>query len=336
MVTGTGFCPHGQPLFVWCGGHISKTVQLQVGSVYDPVPMQRLIRNPHHRQGLGWPFLGRCLAAFCLLALLQVLPGAAAAEDAQRQEGDATATSTLPAVGLEPDPLFDEFDLEFDAGPVGFPDPIEPVNRGTLKFNEGVDRFVMDPITTVYRFILPEMVRRSIERCFDNIDSTQTLVNDIFQLEWKEAGVTTARLVINTTVGVGGLFDPAKAWGIEGHVSDFGQTLAMAGAPSGPYVILPLLGPSNVRDGIGLGVDALFNPTFFLLGGTDVLFFNGSSGLTERARHVDELNALKESSIDYYAALRSAYYQNRQAEIWEGREHRRADLPIADATARSW
>ena len=296
--------------------------------------MPRLMTKSGARSGFGWPFDGRCLAVLLFLWIF-VLAGGAAAEKGE-EEAAREGASELPAVGLEPDPLFDEFDLEFDSGPVGFPDPIEPVNRGTLKFNEGVDRFIMDPITTVYRFILPEMVRRSIERCFDNIDSTQTLVNDIFQLEWKEAGITTTRLVINTTVGVGGLFDPAKAWGIEGHVSDFGQTLAMAGAPSGPYVILPLLGPSNVRDGLGLGVDALFNPTFFLLGGTDVLFFNGSSGLTERARHVDELNALKESSIDYYAALRSAYYQNRQAEIWEGREHRRKDLPVAEATARSW
>jgi phospholipid-binding lipoprotein MlaA len=89
--------------------------------------------------------------------------------------------------------------------------------------------------------------------------------------------------------------------------------------------MLPLLGPSNVRDGVGLGVDAIFHPTFFLLGGTDVLFFSGSSGLTERARVYEELKALQESSIDYYAALRSGYYQNRQSEIWKRREDRRPD-----------
>ena len=239
-------------------------------------------------------------------------------------------------MGLEPDPLFDEFDLEFETGPASFPDPIEPVNRATLKFNQVVDKVVMDPITAGYRFIFPEKVRRSFERFFQNVNSTQTLINDIFQLEWKDAGITTSRLLINSTVGIGGLFDPAGRWGIRGHVSDFGQTLALAGAPSGPYVMLPLLGPSNVRDGLGLGVDALFHPTFFLLGGTDVLFFSGSSGLTERARHIDELNALKESSIDYYAALRSAYYQNRMAEIWAGREHRKFNALPADVTSNSW
>ena len=283
-----------------------------------------------------WFGFSTCVAVSALIFLLFVHSAVAS--------GDATGMSTasggvdqdLPSVGLEPDPLFDEFDLEFEMGPASFPDPIEPVNRATLKFNQVVDAVVMDPITTGYRFIFPEKVRRSFERFFQNLNSTQTLINDIFQLEWKDAGITTSRLLINSTVGIGGLFDPARRWGIRGHISDFGQTLAMAGAPSGPYVMLPLLGPSNVRDGLGLGVDALFHPTFFLLGGTDVLFFSGSSGLTERARHIDELNALKESSIDYYAALRSAYYQNRMAEIWAGREHRKSRALPTDVMSNSW
>ena len=223
----------------------------------------------------------------------------------------------------EADAFFDdEFDLEADAPP-GFPDPFEPFNRMALKFNNVLDRFVLDPVTVGYRFIFPEFVRRSINRVFDNVNSTQTLVNDIFQLEWKDAGVTTARLLINSSVGIGGILDPAKRLGLPRHVSDFGQTLAIAGAPSGPYLVLPLLGPSDVRDGLGLGVDAIFHPTFYLLGGADVIFFSGSSGLTERARHYEELKALQESSIDFYAALRSGFYQNRQAQIWDRRENRR-------------
>ncbi len=237
------------------------------------------------------------------------------------------------AFDIDDDPLFDdEFGFDDDV-PSGFPDPFEKLNRGTLVFNNAVDRFVLDPITLGYRFLFPEAVRRSINRFFDNVNSTQTLVNDLFQLEWKDAGITTGRLLVNSTVGLGGLFDPATRFGIEGHISDFGQTLAIAGAPSGPYLMLPLLGPSNIRDGIGVGVDALFHPTFFVLGGTDVLFFSGSSGLTERARHYEELKALEESSIDYYAALRSGYYQNRQAEIWDRRKDRKVPGPIATARA---
>jgi phospholipid-binding lipoprotein MlaA len=234
------------------------------------------------------------------------------------------------------DALFDDdFDLELDDVPAGFPDPFEKFNRGILAFNSVVDQFVMDPITIGYRFIFPEPVRRSIERFFDNINSTQTLVNDLFQLEWKDAGITTGRLLVNSTVGIGGLFDPAVRMGMPSHGSDFGQTLAIAGAPSGPYFMLPLLGPSNVRDGLGIGVDAIFHPTFFVLAGADVLFFSGSSGLTERARHYDELKALEESSIDYYAALRSGYFQNREAEIWDRRQHRREPGPVETARARS-
>jgi phospholipid-binding lipoprotein MlaA len=217
----------------------------------------------------------------------------------------------------------DDFDLEFDDTPMGFPDPWEKLNRGTLVVNRVIDRFVMDPLTVGYRFILPEQLRRAIERVFDNINSTQTFANDVFQLEWNDAGITLSRMIVNSTAGIGGLFDPASRWGMPGHISDFGQTLAISGAPSGPYFMIPLLGPSNVRDGIGLGVDSFLHPTFFLLAGLDVLFFSGSEGLTERARYFEEIKALEESSIDYYAALRSGYYQNRQSQIWSRREDRR-------------
>ena len=255
-------------------------------------------------------------------------------EAAESQTDRVSSQENAPGLAVSPvedpygfdaeaDAFFDdEFDLEADAPP-GFPDPFEPFNRTALKFNNVLDRFLLDPVTVGYRFIFPEVVRRSINRVFDNINSTQTLVNDIFQLEWEDAGVTTARLLINSSVGIGGILDPAKRLGLPRHVSDFGQTLAIAGAPSGPYLVLPLLGPSDVRDGLGLGVDAIFHPTFYLLGGADVIFFSGSSGLNERARHYEELKALQESSIDFYAALRSGFYQNRQAQIWDRRESRR-------------
>lgn len=298
--------------------------------------MQRFPSIPGHGPSLGQSQRRRVVFISWLVLAFALGSAPSWAVDESPRRVSSAAAADLPPVALEPDPLFDEFDLEFESHPSNFPDPIESVNRGTLWLNQGLDRLVMDPVTGAYRLILPERVRRSFERFFQNVNSTQTLINDVFQLEWSDAGVTTARLLINSTVGVAGFFDPARAWGIRGHVSDFGQTLAMAGAPSGPYVILPLLGPSNIRDGIGLGVDALFHPTFFLLGGTDVLFFSGSSGLTERARHFDELNALRESSIDYYAALRSAYYQNRQAEIWQRREHRRPEGALAEATTRAW
>lgn len=269
--------------------------------------------------------------ALVLAAALCLLGGSQASAE---ETGAGSDASPAPAEtehdplfdDEEPDPLFDDdFDFDMEETRSGFPDPLERMNRGTLVFNGVVDRWLLDPITVAYRFILPEKVRRSITRALFNINSTQVLVNDIFQLEWIDAGVTLSRLVINSTVGIGGLFDPAANMGLQRHVSDFGQTLAISGAPSGLYFMIPLLGPTTVRDGVGLAVDAFFHPTFYLLGGTDVLLFSGSTGLTERARHYEELKALQESSVDYYAAMRSGYYQNRVSEIWARREDRRPD-----------
>ena len=218
---------------------------------------------------------------------------------------------------------FDDFDLDLELEDTQIEDPFEPVNRGVLGFNRVIDRFVFDPLTVGYRYLFPGPVRRSVNRFFTNVNSTQSLANDMFQLEWADAGRTFARLIINSTAGIGGLFDPAKAWGLPGHVSDFGQTLTLAGVPTGPYLVLPLFGPSDVRDALGLGVDSLLHPTFFFLPGVDALFFNTSSGFSERESHYEELKALEESSIDYYSALRSGYMQNREAQIWERREDRR-------------
>jgi phospholipid-binding lipoprotein MlaA len=269
----------------------------------------------------------RALALLALLICSFAQPVLGAGAVAAEAGGDTSEFE------IEDDPLFDDdmaedeydplFDDEFEDTPVGFPDPFETPNRGILHFNQFIDTWLLDPVTIVYRFVLPEPVRRSVRFFFDNLNSTQILVNDGLQLEWKDTGITTFRFLINSTVGIGGLFDPAAYWGIEGHYSDFGQTLAIAGAPSGPYLLLPLLGPTTIRDGIGLGVDTLLHPTFYLLGGTDILLFTGTEGLTERARHYEELKALEESSIDFYAAMRSGFYQNRQSQIWSRRQDRR-------------
>lgn len=222
---------------------------------------------------------------------------------------------------------FDDFDLDFELKDSEIADPLEPINRATLYFNRQLDRFILDPLTIGYRYVVPEPGRRSVNRFFTNVNSTQSLINDMFQLEWGDAGRTLARLLINSTAGIGGLLDPATAWGLPGHVSDFGQTLTLAGVSTGPYLVLPLFGPSDARDAVGLGVDSLFHPTFFFLPGVDALFFNTSSGFSQRESHYEELKALEESSIDYYSALRSGFIQNRDAQIWARRENRRPQDP---------
>ena len=235
-----------------------------------------------------------------------------------------------------PDPLFDDFiDEEFDADLSEYPDPIESTNRGTFAFNRQVDKWILDPVTRGYRYAVPRPVRLALSRVFINLGSTKTIVNDFLQLEWKDTAVTTSRLVINTTVGIVGLFDVAAKIGLEAHESDFGQTLALAGVPSGPYLVIPVLGPATVRDGFGTLIDGFFQPTYYILGPanlligpTEILLYSGSSAISTRDRHFLELKALEDSSVDFYAALRSGFYQQRIDEIWGRREgHRTSEEP---------
>jgi phospholipid-binding lipoprotein MlaA len=273
------------------------------------------------------------LLAAAFLSIRLVVPAVAlAADSGSDSSGEVTPPSSLP--GGEPDPLFDDefddaFDLDLDAQPAGFPDPLERTNRGVLAFNNLADRYLLDPITMAYGFVFPRPVKVAIRRALENVDEPSTAVNDIVQLEWKDAMIASARFVVNSTVGVGGLFDPAARWGLQSHHSDFGQTLALAGTPSGPYLVLPLVGPNTVRGGVGYLVDLLTRPSFYatsyMLGPMSLVFYHGGAGLTTREAHLEELGALRESSIDFYAALRNAYYQNRTAQIWAGREDRRPE-----------
>ena len=225
------------------------------------------------------------------------------------------------------DPLFD--DEDFDLGPPPQSDPFEGVNRQTHRLNQEIDRFVLDPITWAYRKVTPRVVRTSLLNFFSNLGEPTTIVNDLLQREWDDASVAFTRMVVNSTLGLGGFFDAAAALELAPHESDFGQTMALAGVGTGPYVVLPVLGPSNVRDGFGIVVDVLFRPSTFVIPLADQIVFTaiqgGGFGFTLREQEYDKLQALKESSIDYYTALRSAYSQHRAASIWERREHHRND-----------
>lgn len=202
-------------------------------------------------------------------------------------------------------------------------DPIEPFNRAMLKFNTVIEKGIIKPVTTVYRTILPLPARRGITNVLWNLESPVILANDLLQGESGRAWDTTRRFVINSTVGIAGLFDVAKHIGIERHDEDFGQTLAVHGAGEGPYLVLPFFGPSNPRDGIGLFVDILMDPFFWLLRAKDAdalrITRTAVDAVDTYDRHLDDLEDLRESSLDFYAALRSAYRQNRASEIRNGR-----------------
>lgn len=233
----------------------------------------------------------------------------------------------------------EDLELELDERPTSFPDPFESVNRKTLSLNQTVDRWVVEPVADAYGAALPDLAKKSVRDFLANLESPAILVNDILQGEMHNAAVTVGRFAVNTLIGCAGFFDPASSLGLERHSSDFGQTLARTGVGSGPFLIVPLLGPTTVRDGLGTIVDIALQPTIYLLGPAPLLVASvqeGTVGLTLREKHGDDLKRLEQASLDYYAALRSAYYQDRMAEIAEpGTEGATPDAqPSADAATQ--
>jgi phospholipid-binding lipoprotein MlaA len=252
-----------------------------------------------------------------------------------RASRDASDKTPTPAATAETaDPLFDDVEIDLPA----YPDPFEGMNRSTHGFNLQVDRLVIEPMTDAYTTAVPDPARRTFRRVFSNLNSPAVIVNDLLQGELDAFAVAVARFTVNTTIGVAGLFDPATSMGLEEHHADFGQTLAVAGVGSGPFLMLPVFGPTTVRDGVGTIVDFFFRPTTYLTLGTDQLIYAtlqaGGDSISLREQHNEGLKALRASSVDYYAALRSAYFQNRTAALRERLgEPMTAREPEATATA---
>ncbi len=216
------------------------------------------------------------------------------------------------------------------------PDPLEPANRAMLKMNDGVETVVVKPVDTVYRGVVPDVARKMLSNAHANIASPVTFVNDLLQGEPRRASETLMRFLINSTIGFGGLVDVASAGGIAVHDEDFGQTLAVWGVRPGPYLVVPLLGPSNFRDLVGTGVDVVTDPLFWLMGGpgssisTADAALQGSSLLITYDDARDDLDLLRQSSVDFYEALRNVYHQHRQFEILNGRLAEQGNGDILD------
>ena len=207
-----------------------------------------------------------------------------------------------------------------DAEELDVNDPLEPLNRVIFGFNEVFNFFILEPVAKTYNFVLPEFARERISNFLANIRNPVVLVNDLLQGELERGMDTGARLVINTTLGLGGLFDVAEGMGFKSHSEDFGQTLAVWGVGEGFYLVLPLLGPSNPRDALGkFVIDSFFDPLGIYLDNTGrdeiALSIAGVRGVTTYANIVEELGDLRETSIDFYGALRSLFRQRRIAEI---------------------
>jgi phospholipid-binding lipoprotein MlaA len=199
-------------------------------------------------------------------------------------------------------------------------DPWRRFNRRSYAFNGFLDRVLVRPVTRAYMRITPSPLRRGLGNVVSNLREPSTVVNDVLQGRPKRAVKATARLLVNSTVGVLGLFDVATHAGLEKHRSDFGQTLGRYGAGPGPYLYLPLVGPLNLRDGVGGVVDVLTDPVSLATGGLGSDFGVGRLGVTAldgRAGADSALEALANDSADPYAATRAAYLQLRDATVRE-------------------
>ncbi|MBX7144001.1 MAG: VacJ family lipoprotein [Oligoflexia bacterium] len=204
-------------------------------------------------------------------------------------------------------------------------DPWERMNRGTFWFNEQADRYAIKPVATVYDEALPQEAKSGVGNFFSNLRYPIVLLSSLVQLKFGQVAEQTGRFVVNSTLGLLGLFDPATDMGLEENDDDFGVALGYHGVPEGPYLVLPILGPSNVRDGLGRLVDFAVDPLFFLefVGswGHKPLVFDSSLALKlvdTRAGMLENIETAKKSALDYYLFMQSAYHQYRQGLIYDG------------------
>lgn len=194
-------------------------------------------------------------------------------------------------------------------------DPWEGYNRVMFGFNEGLDKYALKPITLGYKAITPDLVETGVSNFFDNISDVGSLLNNVLQTKFEAAGEDLARVSFNTTFGLGGVLDVATPMGIEEHNEDFGQTLGYWGMESGPYVVLPLFGPSNVRDTGGLIVDSITSPISNIEDDSARYAVIGLQAIDTRS---GLLEAEKLITGDRYTFIRDAYLQRREFSINDG------------------
>jgi phospholipid-binding lipoprotein MlaA len=191
-----------------------------------------------------------------------------------------------------------------------------------FSMNMSLDKNVALPVAKFYVHAVPEPARDGVHNFLANLGEPQTFANDILQGEVKRAATTLGRFTINTTLGIGGLVDAATKIGLDGHTTDFGETLAIYGADEGPYLVLPVLGPSNPRDAAGDLVDVGLDPTTYITFRSSIYWMLGRGTLSVidiRAHNIDFIEQLERSSVDLYATERSLYRQHRNAEIHGGK-----------------
>jgi phospholipid-binding lipoprotein MlaA len=208
-------------------------------------------------------------------------------------------------------------------------DPLEPTNRFFYRIDDGLDTYVLRPVAVAYSYV-PSGIRDPVHNLLANISSPVIFTNDVLQTKPRRAGDTMMRFLINTTVGVGGLFDVASGLGYKRHDTDFGITLALWDVGTGPFLYLPVLGPSDPRDATGFGADIALDPfTWATFGGSNA--FNtskfGLGAVDTRERLIGTIDQVKKTALDPYATFRSLYRQNRQSQVDETRSDNQATVP---------
>ncbi len=198
------------------------------------------------------------------------------------------------------------------------PDPFENVNRSIYDFNEAIDDNVLEPVSRAYKDHVPEIAQGGVSNFFGNLRDVTTLANQILQFKPIESVETFGRILVNSTIGLGGLLDVASEMSLTTEDEDFGQTMAVWGVEEGPYVMLPLLGPSTVRDGVGTYVDLTSDAN--LVKDMDDVGFLSASAINIIDKRVELLPAtdLLDKSDDSYISMRSSYLQKREFDIFDG------------------
>ena len=220
-----------------------------------------------------------------------------------------------------------------------FNDPLEDTNRAIFDFNQMVDRNVLVPVAKAYRTVLPDVVRDSLRDFLHNLRAPLILANDALQGDFERAGETFARFTLNSTLGVGGLIDVAGRWGqLPYHEQDLGVTFGVWGVPEGPYLVVPVLGPSNPRDLSGQVAEGFGDPFNYIVTGNPYTLYwipfvrGGVSGVDQRSRYIETLADIERTSLDYYATIRSLYRQRRAALI---RGEKEQNLPPPASFSRN-
>ena len=241
-------------------------------------------------------------------------------------EGEPVA-SPEPADEAAYDPLFDE--PQEATGDLEIFDPLEGGNRAIFVFNRQVDRAFWGPLTKGYRLVVPGPVRRGLRRAFINLNAPVYVVNHLLRLRPLDALETLGAFTMNASFGLLGFLNAAeRGLNIQLKPADLGATLALYGVDSGPYLMIPLLGPTTVRDGLGFVAERAFHPLTYVLPISTLLMWGGGWGMTYREETWDGLQALDDSSIDPYSVLRSAYTQARARDIDAARRERDGDIEI--------